>query len=351
MKAIKMSKEVELIVGVIGAAQGLYISIHTFLDRHKNNNNVLLGLLFLALTVRVIKSLLWVYLDFVPSWFLNIGFMAHSLSGPCLLLYTYTFVFNKKWSPSGYLHFIPTAFLLLLTFSLTLDNFWYLGGYSFLLIQQMLYTIASIGLVLWGLKIRKTNTKLLVNPMDRIWILILVGSTFLLQMAYFSNYILSLTPYLLGPIVYAIFIYFLSFFGLRNPQIFNRKKRLGKYRNINLAEDNLKLYKHKLQTLMTNEKPYLESNCSIGLIADKINLPLYLVSHIINNEFYKNFSDFINVYRINDAQLLLKRSDYGHIKISSIAYECGFNSLSSFNKAFKKVLRMTPTEYRKMSNL
>ena len=62
-----------------------------------------------------------------------------------------------------------------------------------------------------------------------------------------------------------------------------------------------------------------------------------MVSLVINKVFAKNFSEFINAYRIKEAQALLKDKSYAHIKISNVAYDSGFNSLSSFNIAFKKV--------------
>ena len=146
--------------------------------------------------------------------------------------------------------------------------------------------------------------------------------------------------------MYAVFFYFLSFFALQHPQIFSNRVQSKKYKHIHIPGDRLKQYSDRLRELMLREKPYLNNDCSLKQIAGKLNIPPYLLSHIINKEFSQSFPYYINAYRIQEARVLLGSQDYRHIKISSIAYECGFNSLSSFNIAFKKQMRLTPSEYR-----
>ncbi len=61
------------------------------------------------------------------------------------------------------------------------------------------------------------------------------------------------------------------------------------------------------------------------------------------------FNDFINYYRIQDAKKMLLDEDNKNYTISSIAFDTGFSSLSSFNSAFKKIEGKTPSSYRKNS--
>jgi AraC-like DNA-binding protein len=60
----------------------------------------------------------------------------------------------------------------------------------------------------------------------------------------------------------------------------------------------------------------------------------------------KHFSEFINTYRIDFAKKLLKET---YLKIEAIAYDSGFNSLSTFNTVFKKETGFTPSKYRKIN--
>ena len=57
-----------------------------------------------------------------------------------------------------------------------------------------------------------------------------------------------------------------------------------------------------------------------------------------------SFIDYVNSYRVNEACYLIENS---HGSILEIAYECGFDSLRNFNRVFKKIKGLTPTEYKK----
>ena len=103
---------------------------------------------------------------------------------------------------------------------------------------------------------------------------------------------------------------------------------------------------------MAGDKPYKKATFQLKDLAVSLKLPPYLVSHLINKKFSQNFPDFVNTYRIQEARLMLMSQEYQSLKISSIAYDCGFNSLSSFNQAFKKQTGTTPSSFRRsMTNL
>lgn len=106
-------------------------------------------------------------------------------------------------------------------------------------------------------------------------------------------------------------------------------------------------YMNKLLRLMEAEKPHLNPNLTIAVLARKTGLPYYQLSMIINNQLNKNFFDFVNQYRIEEARRLLSEPSKITGTILQIAYDTGFNSKSSFNKAFKKYTGMTPTEFRR----
>ncbi len=59
----------------------------------------------------------------------------------------------------------------------------------------------------------------------------------------------------------------------------------------------------------------------------------------------KTFTRFVNEIRIGHARKLLLEDN---LNISEIGYECGFSTLSNFNKQFKSIVNMPPHEYRKL---
>ena len=66
-----------------------------------------------------------------------------------------------------------------------------------------------------------------------------------------------------------------------------------------------------------------------------------------NHNLNQHFFDFVNEYRIKKAMEILADASKNHLTVLEILYEVGFNSKSSFNTAFKKYTKQTPTEYRK----
>ncbi len=345
MKVLKISKETEIILGSIGAVQSTFMAVYLFFGKKRNTTNSLLSLFFILITIRITKSLLWVYVDTVPDWFLNFGFIAHYATGPCLFLYFLRYSKQNQWSQLHYLHFIPALLLLPFLFTLDLNNFWYKGGYTFLLYHQIAYTILTMGLLIYYC-ITKKHT-IVIDLRNRTWLILLLLGTASIQVAYFSNYILGFTPYLAGPVIYAVFIYIIAFYGFMNQDIFNSNRRLTKYQNINIPDKDFITYKNKIKEIMSVERPFLNRSFTLNELSRQISLPPYLTSHIINKGFGTSFSDFVNYYRIHEAKIKLTSPSNRHIKISSIAYDCGFHSLSSFNSSFKKVVGITPSQFKK----
>ncbi len=100
----------------------------------------------------------------------------------------------------------------------------------------------------------------------------------------------------------------------------------------------------KLENLMHEEKLYAQAGLTIADLAERLSMQEYRLRRIINQSMeYRNFNQFLNNYRIQDASEQLESSD---APISSIALGVGYSSLSVFNKAFKDRFGMTPTEYR-----
>jgi len=105
-----------------------------------------------------------------------------------------------------------------------------------------------------------------------------------------------------------------------------------------------------LRQLMTEHKRYRESGLTIGRLADELQLPEHKLRQMINREMgYKNFSDFLNGYRIEEACQRLSSQVESDTPILTIALEAGYASLSVFNRIFKSRTGMTPTQYREQS--
>ncbi|WP_338814342.1 AraC family transcriptional regulator [Bernardetia sp. Wsw4-3y2] len=117
----------------------------------------------------------------------------------------------------------------------------------------------------------------------------------------------------------------------------------------NSKQNNLEINNQiqKLREYMIEHEPYLEPSLTIQELAKQIQIPVRDLSVLINHHINQHFFDFINEYRIEKAKSILKDSTKNQVTILEILYQVGFNSKSSFNTAFKKYTKTTPSLYRK----
>ncbi|WP_316173550.1 MULTISPECIES: helix-turn-helix domain-containing protein [unclassified Bradyrhizobium] len=104
-----------------------------------------------------------------------------------------------------------------------------------------------------------------------------------------------------------------------------------------------------LMRLMADERIYRQENVTIGMLATKLSIPEYRLRRLINGELgYRNFNTFLNAHRIEEAKAALADPAQAEVPVITIAMDAGFQSLGPFNRAFKAVTGVTPTEYRRM---
>lgn len=113
----------------------------------------------------------------------------------------------------------------------------------------------------------------------------------------------------------------------------------------NLLCENHQALCNSLMDYFEREKPYLNPNVKIVDIADNLDTNKAYLSRIINSYFKKNFSQFINWYRIRDAMDQFVRNP--GIDIGTMADMSGFQSMTTFNTAFTRYTGMTPGEWCK----
>lgn len=106
-------------------------------------------------------------------------------------------------------------------------------------------------------------------------------------------------------------------------------------------------YIDRLQQLMVQEKRYLNPNLGLNDLADELNITSNQLSAILNDGIGKNFYEYVNQYRIEAIKELLKDPEQNSKTILAMAWDCGFNSKSAFNRVFKLSTGMTPSEYQR----
>jgi putative ABC transport system permease protein len=101
-----------------------------------------------------------------------------------------------------------------------------------------------------------------------------------------------------------------------------------------------------LKEAMEANRYYQDPALSLRSLAENVRLHPHELSRIINITLKKNFNDFINEYRIRDVVSKMKDPAYDNMTLLGTAYEAGFNSKSTFNRAFRQITGKTPAEFK-----
>lgn len=102
-----------------------------------------------------------------------------------------------------------------------------------------------------------------------------------------------------------------------------------------------------IQNYFSHNKPYCNPNFTISQLAKDINTNVKYVSKIIKNKENVNFSVFINMQRIDLVKEMIAQDYHNKYTIKYIYITAGFRHQSTFNKVFKDIEGVTPSEYIK----
>ncbi|SNC65858.1 AraC-type DNA-binding protein [Hymenobacter gelipurpurascens] len=110
------------------------------------------------------------------------------------------------------------------------------------------------------------------------------------------------------------------------------------------ADAELTRWTTRLLRHMETERPYLAPELTLGELASQLRTNTSWLSKVINTGCRQNFNDFINEYRVREAEQCLRNPRFQHYTLLAVALEAGFNSKSTFNRVFKKLRGSTPSE-------
>ena len=291
-------------------------------------------------------------------WFNGIGTAFGFLFGP--LLYFYTKSITQKdfhFKKTDSIHF--AIFLIIILLTLIKFQFTYVYLYFALYLQITPYMIVCIKLILNYHHTLK-NYFSSINKLNLTWMLYVVGAFFvmwILDLINFTLYNLHLTSRGFGlyltffslmiNFIFAILIFYRA---LQHPEIFagiGEDEKQQKYEHSRLTDEEKVEYLEKLVDYFKKDKPFLNPELTITEVARKLNVSVKYLSQVINESLGKNFYDFINSYRIEEAKRQLANESKSKKTVLEVLYDSGFNSKSAFNSAFKKHTGFTPTEFRK----
>lgn len=299
------------------------------------------------------------------------------VQGPFLYLYTCALTNNNTYKKYNFAHFIPfvlTLILLIPFFSLSFEEKIAIyknegKGYEELLAVIYIAIILS-GLLYALLSLQKLSQhrKNIPNQFSYIekinlrWLSYLIlGSSIIWVVVIFYD-----DPYIFSTVV--LYLFFIGYFGIKQVGIFTNKTIVEnneteilkletvapenqaekiKYEKSGLGDTTLWALHKKLTQLMQEEKLYKNPELTLTELSQKLNVHANVLSQVINSVEQKNFYDYINYQRVEEFKKIIVLPENQKFTLLSLAFECGFNSKTAFNRNFKKVTGLSPSDYLK----
>lgn len=333
----------------LGAFNGLILSIYFFFFTTKKHlSNYFLGALLLVLSIRIGKSVAYFFDYGLPRTYLQIGLTACFFIGPFLYFFIRSEINQVRKLPKSWIWQIAIwlFMILLVGAAYPYQNFPQLWGkYIVPLIYLQWGVYIAFSVLLLKPILKKLVQKEKLRPFEK-WILAICGIVLLL----FSSYVWAYSgitkgSYIMGALIFSVTIYFVVFTLLYRKKTNDLSSfSAQKYADKKLNDEEAQLMIGKLKKMMTEKELFKNPNLKINDLAKEINIPGHQLSQLLNNNIEKNFTLFVNEYRINEACKMLSTNT--NFTIDAIGNEVGFNSRSTFFAAFKKIKGMTPSGYQ-----
>lgn len=311
------------------------------------------------------------------------------LAGPCIWFYflskvNATFRFQKKHWP----HFIlPAVLLLLYVFKFAAD---FLNEFPFPETEEFQYgtrgslaeldksipvlliSYASLFYYLWkSLRIFHGYNNYLnsnfseTESLSFVWLQRMLWAVSAALFLFFLFFLLSLftnfMTYQINWFAYSglgVLIYYLSINGYNSRTPLQRKLKFEPEQeeltvaiippNATLEEslpDDWADWKRKFEQIMTQQRPYLNPELTLAELSALLETSPQTVSRLINSGFGQNFNDYINAQRIEEVLTRIKKGDHKKQTFTALAFDSGFNSKATFNRAFRKHTGHTPSSW------
>ncbi|WP_236979643.1 helix-turn-helix domain-containing protein [Membranihabitans maritimus] len=301
------------------------------------------------------------------------------LHGPFLFLYTLTLTSEQVAKTKMFPHFLPFAIGFIATVPFLILNpeekilIYQNEGEGF----ETISIIIFIGIVMSGITYTFLSLRVLVNHKklikDNFSSIEKINLQWLFRLVLGLSCIWILVFFADDEIIFSsvvLFVAFIGYYGIKQVGVFtnqqilelspafeskkiaepsNAAPEVSKYDKSALSDFQLKTIHCELVKLMKQNKLFLTPELTLKMVAVELEIHPNTLSQVINTVEQKNFFDYINTLRIEEFKERITNPDNQKYTLLSLAFECGFNSKTSFNRNFKNLTGKSPSEYLKES--
>lgn len=356
------------IILVLGFVQGLILIGNLLFSKQDNRQAKYFLAALIALIVLELGRSLWFLLKIPDRSIIHYFFLCLVFTfSPNFYLYIKSLTTNRQISRIEILKthsctWLALGFtgLFLLTYYLTTSNF----------IQYFEAIIKSSMIVVFWWFFRKSYEEFnffkvnshesdlfeMEKTMITKWLDIFVKVIFLNAIAWSISILLQVIYphrtfyYIFIPIeiAYVIAIYWIGYAGFQRVKlVYLTEQRNTQVFYNSIEETEIENCLERLEKAMEIEKQYLDPELSLQKLAENLKLPYKIISAVLNQKLQLGFNEYINQYRVEEFKKRIIDPRNAHLNIAGVAFDSGFNSLATFQRAFKNITRITPKEFIK----
>ncbi|SKC63616.1 AraC-type DNA-binding protein [Ohtaekwangia koreensis] len=378
------------IINFTASIQGIFLSYLLFNKRSESREYRALGFLVLVMSIGLLGAVLGLsgYYKQFPH-LMRIGDPMGLLLGP--LLYLYIYLLTRGETPKRfYFHLVPFVLYVVSIipfYTLSAEEKIAFGEKVFLnknqsalalaiqvarTIHVMVYVVLSLALIKRFDKVLEKNFSEIekinlhkCQDLLRLYVVVCAIAIVIFIAVFFIPFHLVMANNLVG-LGISLLIYILAYVSwgqqvvkvnelvpVEAPQEIEHQTPFTAYSGnengritLHLSDEQYQNLSKRLEKLLDHDKVYLENELSLAQLSKKLNIVPYLASELINRKYQESFFDLINRHRIEEVKKRLTDPAFAYLSIFGVAVDCGFNSKSSFNTAFKKFTSLTPSQYR-----
>ncbi|CAN7384049.1 helix-turn-helix domain-containing protein [Pseudoxanthomonas sp. LjRoot143] len=321
---------------MLGAFNGIAAAAFLWWQANGRPTQRWLSLLILAVSVRAGKSVAFYFWPHVPKIVLQIGLTACFMIGPCLFFLVRSSQGDSpapgradRWHIVGLL-IIAAAVNMFLPYADHLDL------WRHIIVPTITYTWLGY-LLLATAQVYLHRTRLPRAPSGTL-LLGVVGSIWLIWIAYYTS---GYTSYIVGALSFTFVLAasVLVYLRLRSGQA-----TIEPYQDRRIPQPEAVAQLEILAELMARERLYLDPALTLPRLARRLGVPQIRLSQLLNDNNQTSFKQYLAQLRVGEAKTLLRHVPPKPLDV--VAEEAGFQSMSTFYSAFKKVEGTTPAAFR-----
>jgi len=344
------SKELLFFFSALGVFNGIILSVYFFFfTKKKFLTNYFLGALLFALSIRIGKSVFVYFNPTLPKLYLQFGLTACFFIGPFLYYFLKSAVAEINIMPKSWKLILLFWAILIVSVGIIYPYEYYplLWNQIFIWIIyfQWFAHIVFSGFTIREIVAKLVNRKHKTTPAETWFGMIFLGN-FLLFLFYFLAIMRApAATYISGAIVFSFILYLIISILLYRKKtddlfLLNNQKYSGK----RIDSTEAAILSEKLENIMNAKSLYKNPNLSLQDVSQEMNISTHQLSQFLNNNLNKNFTSFVNEFRIKEACKIITSNH--KLTLESVGYDVGFNSKSTFFSAFKKHTGTTPLNYQ-----